>query len=161
MVAHYLNNRGGGQSVANAVSLSSPFKGVFDKVWPVLFGDLSMWGLSAVLPSYTTFFQQVTGSAFLKNLNKGGIPVKGPKYLNIVTKYDEIAFPHEIGIMPKKKGTQVRNLQIQTVCSNDYADHLAISADPNVFQVMDNTFSGKPYAPVQCREVHFITGVID
>lgn len=53
------------------------------------------------------------------------------------------------------------NLQIQTVCANDYADHLAISADPNVFQVMDHTFSGTPDAPVQCREVRFITGVVD
>jgi len=161
VIAHYLKKRGGGNKVANAVSLASPFKGVFDRVWPVLLGDLGMWALSAVLPSYTTFFQQVTGSKFLKKLNKNGIPVKGPNYLNIVTKYDEIAFPHEIGIMPTKKGTKVRNLQIQTVCANDYADHLAISADPNVFQVMDHTFSGIPDAPVQCREVRFITGVVD
>ncbi|HNA99170.1 MAG TPA: alpha/beta fold hydrolase [Marmoricola sp.] len=161
VIAHYLKNRGGAKSVDNAVALASPYKGVFDGVWPILIGDLGMWLVSAALPSYTTFFQQVTGSKFLKELNRNGVEVPGPKYLNIVTKYDEIAFPHEIGIMPTKPGTNVRNLQIQTVCANDYADHLAISADPNVFQIMDNTFSGNPDGPVQCREVRFITGVVD
>lgn len=161
VIAHYLKKRKGASSVEHAVSLASPFKGVFAGVWPILIGDLGMWFVSAALPSYTTFFQQVTGSAFLKSLNKGGVAVPGPKYLNIVTKYDEIVFPHEIGIMPTKPGASVTNLQIQTVCANDYADHLAISADPNVFQVMDHTFSGTPDAPVQCREVRFITGVVD
>lgn len=69
---------------------------------------------------------QVAGSAALTELNAGGGTSPGVKYVNILTKYDEVVTPYTNG---RLSGSNVKNITVQDGCILDFSEHLAISYD--------------------------------
>ena len=162
VIAYYLKFRGGARSTANAISLAGPVYPPQADSTVRLFSDLSL--------AFTTFqmglLQQAnspsTPRAVFTDLNHGGIAVSGPKYTTITTRYDEIAFPREISVIPANKpATRVRNLLLQDICPNDYADHISLAADPNALALIRNVLRPRFAKPIKCRRVLPVFGVDD
>ena len=162
VIAYYLKFRGGARSTANAISLAGPVYPPQADSTVRLFSDLSL--------AFTTFqmglLQQAnspsTPRAVFTDLNHGGIAVSGPQYTTITTRYDEIAFPREISVIPANKpATRVRNLLLQDICPNDYADHISLAADPNALALIRNVLRPRFAKPIKCRRVLPVFGVDD
>lgn len=162
VIAYYLKFRGGARHTTNAVSLAGPVYPPQADSTVRLFSDLSL--------AFTTFqmglLQQgnspSTPRAVFTDLNRGGIAVRGPKYTTITTRYDEIAFPREISVIPTgKPATRVRNVLLQDICPNDYADHISLAADPNALALIRNVLRPRFAQPIKCRRVLPVFGVDD
>ena len=161
VIAYYLKFRGGARRTANAVSLAGPVYPPQRDAWVRLVSDLSL--------AFTSFqmglLNQSSGApdprTVFVDLNRGGVAVRGPSYTTITTRYDEIAYPREISVLPKQRGRRVRNLLVQDICPNDYADHISLAADPNVFARIDNLLTPATARPINCRRVLPFFGVDD
>ncbi|GGY75581.1 lipase [Streptomyces olivaceoviridis] len=66
---------------------------------------------------------QITGSAFLTELNAGGDTVPGVRYTVIASRYDEVVTPWRTQYL---SGSGVRNVLLQDLCPLDLSEHLAI-----------------------------------
>ena len=161
VIAHYLKFGGGARHTSHAVSLAGPVYPPQRHATVRLFSDLSL--------AFTTFQMGLLAQAsaapdprsVFTALNRGGVVVRGPSYTTITTVYDEIAFPREISVLPRKRGVRVRNILLQNVCPNDYADHLSLAADPNVFALIDKLLDPTRVRPIRCRRVLPLFGVDD
>ena len=93
--------------------------------------------------------QLLTHSAFMKKMRRGGTPVvKGIRYTNIVTKYDELVSPYTSGV---QRG--MKNYVVQDFCDKDYAEHFQIAADPVAARLVLNTLDPAHRKKVPCRLV--------
>jgi triacylglycerol lipase len=162
VIAHYLKFRGGARRTANAISLAGPVYPPQSDAQLRLISDLSL--------AFTTFQMGLLADAsgdpdprsVFTRLNRGGVAVRGPSYTTITTRYDEIAFPREISVIPGgKRGTRVKNILLQDVCPNDYADHISLAADPNALALIRNILTPKSATPIKCRRVIPFFGVDD
>jgi triacylglycerol esterase/lipase EstA (alpha/beta hydrolase family) len=71
--------------------------------------------------------QQVTGSAFLRDLNAGDESPGDVSYTQIVTRYDEVVVPYTSGYLAAD--ANVTNVTLQDRCPNDTSDHLRVPYD--------------------------------
>jgi len=127
--AYYMKLLGGAAKVRSFVGFGSNYKGT------------TLYGLStlahAVAPVLDPVLKSVCGScleylppsSFLTDLNAGGVTRPGPRYTNIVTKYDEVVVPYTSGILNEPG---VTNIVLQDRCWLDVSGHLALAIDPNV-----------------------------
>lgn len=93
--------------------------------------------------------QLLAHSAFIKKLRRGGTPVvKGIRYTNIVTKYDELVSPYTSGV---QRG--MKNYVVQDFCGKDYAEHFQIAADRVAARLVLNTLDPAHKQKVPCRLV--------
>jgi triacylglycerol lipase len=93
--------------------------------------------------------QMSSGSAFIKQMRSGGSPaVKGVRYTNIQTKYDELVMPYTSGI---EKG--MRNFVVQDFCATDYSEHFEIASDPVASVIVLNTLDPLRRQKVPCMVV--------
>lgn len=93
--------------------------------------------------------QFAAGSAFLTKLRSGGTPkVKGVRYTNIVTTHDELVLPYTSGIQ-----AGMRNIVLQQVCGQDYAEHFQIAADINASRIVLNRLDPARARSVRCQPV--------
>ena len=76
--------------------------------------------------------QQMSGSAFLKKLNRGDETPGRVSYTVVTTRNDEVVVPYTSAFLsgPRK---QVRNITIQRYYPADQVDHQGITYDPNAF----------------------------
>ena len=66
-------------------------------------------------------------SAAFQRLWEGGTPyAPDVRYLNVVTRYDQLVTPYTAGIVP---GPLTANVVLQDGCEQNHADHTAIAAD--------------------------------
>ena len=72
--------------------------------------------------------QQVTGSAFLRDLNAGDESPGDVSYTQVVTRYDEVVVPATSGYLAPD--ANVTNVTLQDRCPNDTSDHLRVPYDP-------------------------------
>jgi triacylglycerol esterase/lipase EstA (alpha/beta hydrolase family) len=122
--------------LATLAQLGNPFG-----VTPQIFAAMSSYFASGP--------ELLTGSAFWAKLRSGGTPaVRGVRYTNIVTKYDELVSPYTSGIQ-----TGMTNYTVQDFCSTDYAEHFEIAADPVAAQLVLNALDPAHPAPVPCTLV--------
>ena len=101
------------------------------------------------------FGQMSTGSPFLTQLRAGGVAVPGVRYVNIMTKYDELVKPYTSGIEPG-----MTNIVLQDHCKQDYTEHFEIAADKNATIFVLNALDPAHPRPLFCSLVlPFVGGV--
>ena len=84
-------------------------------------------------------------SSFIKEIRKGGVAVKGVRYLNIMTKYDELVQPYTSG-----SETGMTNIVVQDKCELDYSEHFEIAADRNASLYVLNSLDPEHPRPITC-----------
>jgi triacylglycerol lipase len=94
------------------------------------------------------FGQMSTGSTFMTKMRAGGVRVAGVKYVNIMTKYDELVKPYTSGSEPG-----MTNIVIQDRCKQDYTEHFEIAADKNASIVVLNALDPAHPRPLVCSLV--------
>lgn len=90
-------------------------------------------------------------STFFQNLNGNGETRPGISYTNIATTYDEVVTPYTQAFITAGPGATVKNTTLQNVCANDYTDHLGITYDTNVYQLVLNALDPADQRPIACR----------
>lgn len=89
--------------------------------------------------------QMAAGSAFITKMRAGGVAVPGIKYVNIMTKYDELVRPYTSGSEPG-----MTNIVVQDRCNLDYAEHFEIAADKNASLYVLNALDPAHPRPLTC-----------
>lgn len=129
VAAYYMKFLGGDATVRNFVGSGSNYRGT------------TLYGLSTLaraLPGVTDLLldglcdscnEFLPPSDFLTDLGAGGVTVPGPRYTNIVTRYDEVVLPYTSGVLAEPG---VTNIVLQDRCWLDFSGHLALAIDPNV-----------------------------
>ena len=101
------------------------------------------------------FGQMGTGSAFMTKMRSGGVAVPGVRYVNIMTKYDELVKPYTSGVE-----AGMTNIVIQNRCKQDYSEHFEIAADKNASVIVLNALDPAHPRPLVCSLVlPFVGGV--
>lgn len=107
------------------------------------------------VPLCTACAQFATGSAWLTRLRTGGLVVPGVRYVNIMTRYDELVKPYTSGAVPGMK-----NIVVQDHCAQDYSEHFEIAADKNASIFVLNALDPAHPRPLVCSLVlPFVGGV--
>ncbi|MBC7633863.1 alpha/beta fold hydrolase [Aeromicrobium sp.] len=103
----------------------------------------------ALQPYFASGPQLLASSPFIAKMRSGGTPVvKGIRYTNIVTKYDELVVPYTSGIEPG-----MTNKIVQESCALDLSEHFQIVADPVAAALVLNALDPAHLRPVPCRVV--------
>ncbi|MCX4096744.1 hypothetical protein [Nocardia sp. alder85J] len=89
-------------------------------------------------------------SAFVQQLDAGGITVPDVSYTQIVTRYDELVIPYTSGIVAEPNST---NFTVQDQCPQDLADHLSLASDPVAARDVLNALDPAHAEPVRCSVV--------
>ncbi len=92
--------------------------------------------------------QMSTGSRFLNKMRRGGVAVKGIRYTNILTEYDQLVIPYTSG---RERG--MRNIVVQSRCAKDYTEHFEIAADPVAAAYVLNALDPAHPRKVPCTTV--------
>ncbi len=142
MPAYYLKFLGGASKVHNYISLAPLWHGT--EFFPPAIAQLLGIDSSAV-PFCVACGEFDPGSTFMQEIRKGGVAVKGVRYLNIVTKYDELVRPYTSGI---EKG--MKNVVLQDRCAIDYTEHFEIAADRNATLYVLNALDPAHPRPITC-----------
>ncbi len=148
MPSWYLQRLGGADKVRNYVSLAPLWHGtkvaaIADVVGPV-------FGLDPdeAVPVCVACGQFAPGSRFMAQIREGGPAVRGVRYTNIVTRYDELVVPYTSGIEPG-----MRNVVLQDRCATDFSEHFQIVSSPVAAQIVLNTLDPQRKKPVVCSLV--------
>lgn len=87
----------------------------------------------AVGPSYV---EQMIGSPFMNTLNAGGDTQPGVRYVAVGTRDDNIVTPPERTFLTAGPGATVRNLWVQDGCPSARVDHMQMTSDPRVVDLV-------------------------
>lgn len=160
MPNYWLRFLGGAPFVDRYVSLAPLWHGTGTSVA----GQLNAAGLpyhltsDALVPVCTACGQMVTGSQFVTTMLAGRVAVRGVKYLNISTRYDELVLPYTSGQLTGYRN--MHNVVIQDRCPNDFAEHFEIASDPNAAQLVLNFLDPAHARPLTCRTVLPFNGFV-
>lgn len=105
-------------------------------------------GPQAVATACPACAEQTQGSAFITALNAGGETVSNIDYTVLESKYDEVVTPYTSAFLAP--GPNVRNVLLQDLCGLDYVDHLGITYDPIVRQLVLNALDPAHATPPPC-----------
>lgn len=89
-------------------------------------------------------------STFYQALNGNGETRPGLRYVNVVTRFDEVVTPYRQGFISAGPGATVQNTVLQDVCPQDLTDHLGIVYDTNVYQLVLNALEPGDQRPIAC-----------
>ncbi|AVV43487.1 lipase [Streptomyces sp. P3] len=104
--------------------------------------------ISAATPGLA---DQIVGSDFLTELNKGGDTVPGVRYTVIATRYDEVVTPWRTQFL---SGSNVHNVLLQDLCPLDLSEHLAIGLlDRIAFHEVANALDPAHATATTCASV--------
>ncbi len=145
MPTYYLKFLGGATKVHTHVGLAPLWHGT--ELVPTQFTAILGAGATSI-PFAPAFGEMDKNSSFMKEIRKGGVAVKGVRYVNIMTKYDELVRPYTSG---SEKG--MINIVVQDTCKLDYAEHFEIAADRNAAVHVLNALDPKNPRPLTCRLV--------
>ncbi|MER6559687.1 alpha/beta fold hydrolase [Streptomyces sp. NPDC001027] len=150
MPRYYLKFLGGAAKVDALVGLAPDNHGTtlsgLTRLLPYFPGAEDL--LSAATPGLA---DQIVGSDFLTELNKGGDTVPGVRYTVIATRYDEVATPWRTQFL---SGSNVRNVLLQDLCPLDLSEHLAIGLlDRIAFHEVANALDPAHATPTTCASV--------
>ena len=157
MPSYYLKYLGGADKVTNYVSLAPLWRGTGS-----LFPEAVMFGQFfdvVQLPLCSACGQMMPGSSMNNKIWRGGSPyVKGVKYTNIMTRYDELVIPYTAGYVRGRKGENVKNIVVQDTCSQDYSEHAGVAGSRRAAYMVLNALDPENPVRVPCEFVPPITG---
>jgi len=153
MPQYWVKFLGGRRLVRNYVSLAPLWKGT--RAADLLTVAARVFGAEDALPLCTACPQMASSSGFLRKLRKGGLAVKGIRYTNIMTRYDELVLPWHSGREPG-----MHNIVLQDVCRTDYSEHFEIAADPVAAHLVLNRLDPAHPVPVPCPVVLPLVGPV-
>ncbi|MDR7085354.1 triacylglycerol lipase [Aeromicrobium panaciterrae] len=142
MPTYYLKFYGGAKKVYNHISLAPLWHGT--EIVPAQLTAILGTGAGS-LPFAPALGEMDKNSSFMKEIRKGGVAVKGVRYLNIMTKYDELVRPYTSG---SEKG--MTNIVVQDKCAQDYSEHFEIAADRNASLYVLNFLDPAHPRPIVC-----------
>lgn len=147
---YYAKVLGGQSKISNYVSLGPAWMGTKALGVDAITALLHRLGLpDTAVPVCQACGQLTSESDFMHKLNAGGTPyVKGIKYTNISTRYDEVIQPFTQGQVPGPPGYDVTNIVVQDGCQQDYSDHLSIAGSQRAAYMVLNALD-----PAHPREV--------
>jgi triacylglycerol lipase len=146
MPDYWLKYLGGAGKVGSYISLAPLWHGTSLAGPPAQMGAAFPNPLDSIGPA---FGQMGTGSAFMTQMRSGaGVKVPGVKYVNIMTKYDELVKPYTSGSEPG-----MTNIVIQDHCKSDYTEHFEIAADKNASIFVLNALDPAHPRPLVCSLV--------
>lgn len=152
--AYYFKFLGGHRKVKRFVGIAGAYRGTNPAGLATLVDTGRALGVTpavagVIAPFFASGEQLLTGSPFMKKLNRGGSArVKGVQYTNITTRYDELVFPHTSGFLPG-----ARNIVVQDVCRLDYSEHFEIVSSPTAAALALNALDPQSRRKVPCRLV--------
>jgi len=130
--SYYIKFDGGKDKVNHFVGFGANYKGT------TLYGlNLLVKQIPGISPALRAVCDScdefLPPSAFLDDLNRGGVTVPGVDYTTIASKFDEMVLPYTSGLLDEPG---VTNIVLQNQCSGllnqDLAGHLSQAVDPNV-----------------------------
>ncbi|MGW7165684.1 esterase/lipase family protein [Streptomyces sp. NPDC054884] len=150
MPRHYLKFLGGAAKVNALIGIAPDNHGTtlsgLTRLLPYFPGAEDL--LSAATPGLA---DQIVGSDFLTELNKGGDTVPGVRYTVIATRYDEVVTPWRTQFL---SGPNVRNVLLQDLCPLDLSEHLAIGLlDRIAFHEVANALDPAHATATTCASV--------
>jgi triacylglycerol lipase len=146
MPNYYAKFLGGADKIGSYVSLSPLWHGTglgdFDPLLRLVFGD--------AVPAYDVPFCAACGemsasSEFIAQMRAGGVAVPGIRYVNIMTRYDELVLPYTSG-----REAGMTNIVVQDRCKLDFAEHFQIAADRNASVLVLDALDPGHARPVPC-----------
>ncbi len=154
MPNYWIKFLGGATKVGSYISLAPVWDGtkLASPVTPLA----AAFGLSeSEVPLCTACAEFAHGSRFMTEMRAGGLAVPGVKYVNIMTKYDQLVVPYTSGFV-----AGMRNIVIQDRCAQDFSEHFQIAADKNAATIVLNVLDPAHPRPLVCSTVlPFVGGV--
>ncbi|MCK1799078.1 lipase family protein [Streptomyces sp. XM4193] len=147
MPRHYLKFLGGAQKVNALVGIAPSSHGT---TLSGLTRLLDLWpGAKEAIGDHTPALdQQVVGSDFLTELNRGGDTVPGVDYTVISSRYDLVVTPYETQYL---EGERVRNVLLQDLCPSSLSGHVAIAlTDRTAWHETANALDPANATPASC-----------
>jgi triacylglycerol lipase len=146
MPNYWLKFLDGSGKVGSYVSLAPLWHGTgLGDVKPLLaaaFGDAVT---DQPVPFCAACGEMSSSSAFIAQMRAGGVAVPGVRYVNIMTRYDELVQPYTSG-----REAGMTNIVVQDACPLDFAEHFEIAADRNATLHVLNALDPAHPRPVGC-----------
>lgn len=154
MPNYWIKFLGGATKVGSYISLAPIWNGT--KLASPITAFANAFGFpEGDVPLCTACAEFANGSQFMDKMRAGGLAVPGVKYVNIMTKYDELVVPYTSG-----SAKNMKNIVIQDRCPQDYAEHFQIAADKNASVIALNVLDPAHPRPLSCSLVlPFIGGL--
>jgi triacylglycerol lipase len=152
----YIKFDGGAAKVARMVGLAPVVHGTATAIGTAVIDEfLNAFGGSAseataVAEGCQSCAEFAPESSFIQQLDAGGVAVPGVVYTQIMTTYDELVVPYTSGMVVAPRST---NFVVQDQCALDFADHIALAADPVAAQDVLNALDPAAAQPVPCVPV--------
>ncbi len=145
VAVYYMKYAGGAAKVKDYVGFGTNYRGTTLSGLKILID-----AVIPLLPNTSAFiqsqcqacFEYLAPNAFLDDLARGGFTVPGPRYTNIMSRYDSIVTPYTSGRIDEPG---VTNIVLQNVCPLDLSGHLAMAVSPNVTTLIRRALD--PQAP--------------
>ncbi|KAF9908490.1 hypothetical protein EC991_009754 [Linnemannia zychae] len=154
MPRYYQRRLGGSQKINKFTGFGSIQSGTTLSGLRTFFEKLNFFAkIKEVLsPLCLACFQMEHKSQWLADLNKGRNTEVGVKYFLIMTKYDEVVTPYTNGILnaTAEDPGQVKMNTLQDYCSIDYSEHILISYDPIVFNLLNSFLDPHAEQRINC-----------
>ncbi|MCZ4499349.1 MAG: estB [Marmoricola sp.] len=152
MPNYWVKYLGGASKVGTYISLASLWHGTL--LGTPVTALAGLFGIAPdKVPVCTACAQFAPGTGFMKQIRAGGVAAPGVRYVNIVTRYDELVLPYTSGIEPG-----MTNIVLQDHCKLDFADHLEIAADRNASIFVLNALDPAHPRPLTCSPVLPVIG---
>jgi triacylglycerol lipase len=146
MPDYWLKFLGGAGKVRSYVSLAPLWHGTgVGDVKPLLalaFGDAVA---DAPVPFCPACGEMSASSELIAEMRAGGVAVPGVRYVNIMSRYDELVVPYTSGFEPG-----MTNIVLQDRCPLDFTEHFEIAADRNATVHVLNALDPAHPRPVPC-----------
>jgi triacylglycerol esterase/lipase EstA (alpha/beta hydrolase family) len=152
----YIKFDGGARKVAHMVGLAPVVHGTDVALGSALIDELvTAYGgtpseVAAVAEACQSCGEFAPTSSFIEELDAGSIAMPGVTYTQIMTHYDELVVPYTNGMVVAPNST---NIVVQDQCALDFADHVALAADPVAAQDVLNALDPANARPVPCVPV--------
>ncbi|GGN11475.1 lipase [Lentzea pudingi] len=148
LAQYYVKFLGGAAKVHDVVGLAptshgSDAAGSSRWIWSLLQVSPALRGL--VEAADPAVLQQLRGSPFMDRMNSTPDAVPGVRYTTIATRYDGIVTPYRSQFLDGG-----RNVVVQDLCANDFADHLALAFDHVALREVLNALDPPAARPPDC-----------
>lgn len=143
MPNYYAKFLGGARKIGTYVSLAPLWHGTELSGIPARIS--SLLGYTGPIPGCVACGEFAPQSSFMAAIRAGGVAVPGIRYVNIMTRYDELVLPYTSG-----REVGMTNLVVQDVCPIDFSEHFQVAASKTAAHLVLNALDPDKPRPVPC-----------